>query len=231
MQRPDSLRLLIAPGVLLIVALGGPYRAAARDAATPRPLHDLTGRVQDGVMAPVAETPPPDTDGDGIPDDVDNCPFTPNPDQANSDFDPFGDACDNCPAFSNPDQADCDGDGVGDVCDNCDPNIDPNICRCQPQTAGDISISFKSDLGHGSGTLRWNTNYEYDLVGFNVLVFTSKGDRIRLNDALIPCLECVTGVGASYVYVIPKHKSGRYVFIEMFRQSPPSVIFGPALKE
>lgn len=37
---------------------------------------------------------PVDTDADGIPDDVDNCPDTPNPDQADSDGDGIGDACD-----------------------------------------------------------------------------------------------------------------------------------------
>ncbi len=35
-----------------------------------------------------------DADGDGIPNDVDNCPNTPNPDQADSDGDGTGDACD-----------------------------------------------------------------------------------------------------------------------------------------
>ncbi len=61
--------------------------------------------------------PPPDTDGDGIPDPSDNCPATPNTDQADSDEDGVGDACDNCPATPNTDQADSDEDGYGDVCD------------------------------------------------------------------------------------------------------------------
>jgi hypothetical protein len=34
-----------------------------------------------------------DLDGDGIPDDVDNCPLVPNPDQKDSNLDGIGDAC------------------------------------------------------------------------------------------------------------------------------------------
>lgn len=57
---------------------------------------------------PPCETP--DTDGDGVPDDVDNCPEVPN-DQADRDQDSFGDVCDNCPTVSNPAQ-------------------DPSLCAC-----------------------------------------------------------------------------------------------------
>ena len=45
-----------------------------------------------------------DSDHDGIDDDLDNCPFTPNPDQLDTDGDGVGDACDNCVATANPDQ-------------------------------------------------------------------------------------------------------------------------------
>ncbi len=36
----------------------------------------------------------PDSDSDGVPDDVDNCPTVSNPDQLDSDSDGIGDACD-----------------------------------------------------------------------------------------------------------------------------------------
>jgi len=90
----------------------------------------------------ISGPPPPDNDGDTIPDacdncpydpdndidddgicgDVDNCPFTPNPDQADDDRDGLGDACDNCVFTSNPGQPDNDADGQGDVCDFDDDN-------------------------------------------------------------------------------------------------------------
>jgi hypothetical protein len=47
---------------------------------------------------------------------ADNCPLTPNPDQADKDHDGLGDACDNCPAQANPDQADDDINGTGNAC-------------------------------------------------------------------------------------------------------------------
>jgi uncharacterized repeat protein (TIGR01451 family) len=53
-------------------------------------------------LPPVDSTPPPptDTDGDGIPDDLDNCP-----------------------AFSNPAQTDVNGNGVGDACNPPPPPL------------------------------------------------------------------------------------------------------------
>ncbi|SDR66197.1 thrombospondin type 3 repeat-containing protein [Christiangramia echinicola] len=74
-----------------------------------------------------------DSDGDGVNDDVDNCPNTANSDQADNDSDGMGDVCDadddddgildvndNCPFTDNPGQKDNDGDGMGDACDDDD---------------------------------------------------------------------------------------------------------------
>lgn len=95
-------------------------------------VHEKFLRKSDGIELPCVMLPGEDTDGDGIPDDLDNCAFTPN-DQADADGDGVGDACDNCPQTSNLDQTDMDFDGVGDACDNCpaDANSD------QADTDGD----------------------------------------------------------------------------------------------
>ena len=74
-----------------------------------------------------------DTDDDGVPDLVDNCPAFANPAQADLDGDALGDDCDNCPGAANPDQTDTDGDGPGDACDGCptDPEkTEPGVCGC-----------------------------------------------------------------------------------------------------
>jgi hypothetical protein len=73
---------------------------------------------------------PKDTDGDGVPDDSDNCPKNRNEDQKDIDGDKSGDVCDedrdgdgvpnstdNCPDTGPAEQDDKDNDGTGDVCD------------------------------------------------------------------------------------------------------------------
>ncbi|HTL31992.1 MAG TPA: thrombospondin type 3 repeat-containing protein [Kofleriaceae bacterium] len=59
-----------------------------------------------------------DGDGDGVADDNDNCPLTPNANQGDEDRDTIGDVCDNCPLISNPEQEVLgDTDPMGDLCD------------------------------------------------------------------------------------------------------------------
>lgn len=71
-----------------------------------------------------------DSDSDGVPDKIDNCPQIANQDQSDSNKNGVGDVCDdtdfdtiinsidNCPEHANFNQSDVDGDGIGDVCDD-----------------------------------------------------------------------------------------------------------------
>lgn len=74
-----------------------------------------------------------DIDGDGVLNEIDNCPLQANADQADSDNDGVGDVCDdltdsdgdgiandedNCPMIANENQTDSDNDGIGDACDS-----------------------------------------------------------------------------------------------------------------
>jgi hypothetical protein len=122
--------------------------------------------------------PPPamatnDEDGDGVPDDVDNCVAVPNPGQQDDDGDTVGNVCDNCPARWNEDQANHDTDGLGDACDSdkdgdnaqawdwdwsapgpdCDdlnPEVLPSSAACQTP-AHRIGLRLASESGSGAG--------------------------------------------------------------------------------
>jgi hypothetical protein len=80
----------------------------------------------------------PDRDGDGVPDDNDNCPDHADADQTDSDADGRGNACDNCPAAANTLQSDGDADAVGDVCDNCAQLRNPSQADSDRDGRGDV---------------------------------------------------------------------------------------------
>lgn len=107
----------------------------------------------------VIAAPPPDADGDGIDNALDNCPLDANPDQKDSDADGMGNACDpspdrnehagdqdgdhypnaadTCPLDPNPDQKDSDLDYIGDACDP-----DPGSPRTGRETAITVATTL-----------------------------------------------------------------------------------------
>ena len=110
-----------------------------------------------------------DDDSDSINDDVDNCPRTPNSDQANADDDSSGNLCDNdddndglpdtmeSEFGTNPLLADSDADGSSDDVDNCpltsnedqkNTDADPYGNACDEDDDGDgYSDIFELDSG------------------------------------------------------------------------------------
>ncbi len=105
------------------------------------------------IIAPPTDT---DTDDDGIPDDEDNCPLTPNPLQVDLDGDGVGDDCDNCPTTANADQLDLDGDGFGDDCDLC--KFDPDNDADGDSICGDTDICAATAIPESVPTDRLGTN-------------------------------------------------------------------------
>jgi hypothetical protein len=99
----------------------------------------------------------PDSDGDGVPDQLDNCPATFNPDQADTDQDHIGDACDSLNAAC--------GDGVRtegsyEVCDGSDALQCAGACLpscrcavCGVSSIGGIKDSVKVVAHNGMGLL------------------------------------------------------------------------------
>lgn len=120
-----------------------------------------------------------DKDEDGIINSLDNCPGTPNQDQADGDGDGIGDVCDicegvdnysdddlddipycydNCPEHENQNQANSDDDSFGDACDNC-PDIDNNgQSDADDDGIGDICDACTDTDNDGAGNPGYEAN-------------------------------------------------------------------------
>ena len=97
----------------------------------------------------------PDSDGDGVPDCRDLCPFVTDQGPDDSDHDGIGDICDLCPFHPDPAQhnldgdsqgdlcdADMDGDGIGNAGDNCPDVANPDQLDSDFDGRGNVCAGF-----------------------------------------------------------------------------------------
>ncbi len=114
---------------------------------------------------------PMDRDGDGIANDIDNCPDQANADQGDEDGDLIGDVCDPCPI--DPSSADPDGDGVAGI---CDPH---------PNTPGDKIVVF--DGFHRPLPKSWRLIGSAEQTGDDMVLTTVAGNHANA----VPPLDAV----------------------------------------
>ncbi|WP_223748714.1 lamin tail domain-containing protein [Myxococcus sp. XM-1-1-1] len=175
-----------------------------------------------------------DVDGDGIPDEVDNCPGVFNPVrpmdqgvQPDVDGDGVGDACDVCPfapgttECTRPDPNDTDGDGVPNASDNCPNTHNPDQADSDGDGKGDAcDLCPTPNPGDAACSLSIYTVKQPGPGGTSPWL----GQRVFVSNAT------VTGVGATgfFVQVNPLDQgyqgpdySGAFVFT---RTAPPSTV-------
>jgi hypothetical protein len=136
---------------------------------------DCDGEPDDGLSCAG-----PDSDGDGIEDEQDNCLDSENPDQADTDCDTVGDACDVCPGGD--DRVDNDNDGYPD-------------CKFPPLYQHLISAwkcgNNKVYIAHQQGNGGWHTicvNYNAVQAHVNHGDYIGQYNNSHCNNSLvIPC--------------------------------------------
>lgn len=105
-----------------------------------------------------------DTDGDGVGDVCDTCPF----DALNdADSDGFCADIDNCPPFFNPNQEDIDNNGIGDVCELCgDGIVDTDVGEeCEPNVPAFPPTCFDKGFADGVITTCDPVTCQWDITG------------------------------------------------------------------
>ena len=162
-----------------------------------------------------------DTDGDGIPDAMDNCPSVFNPirpmdngTQPDTDGDGQGDACDPCPLDANSTTCsggnpnDRDNDGVANSADNCPDVANPDQTDTDGDGKGDACDACPNDANPGD-------------AGCPETIYAIKSGQVATGVNVHVSNALVTGVGTNGFFVQVKEgdmgysgpdNSGLFVF-------------------
>jgi len=157
-----------------------------------------TGMAAPHVMESTTWTVP-DSDGDGVPDSVDNCPDDANPLQENNDGDGQGDVCDpdddndglsdteEAGIGSDPLLADTDGDGITDY----DETLYDTVPGYNPATDTDPTSNNTDADAYLDGVDPIPLLYNYD--DGNLAPYGSPDTQVNTGDFLV-CLELLVGL-------------------------------------
>jgi hypothetical protein len=113
--------VVVYPGASGSLALRLLAQGTAQDQVVSEGTAKVTLRAGRQTTAAITLKGPsrgPDGDGDGVPDDIDNCPLEPNPQQRDSDGDGQPDGCGGADAGAGDGGADAGGPPVGAACSN-----------------------------------------------------------------------------------------------------------------
>ena len=107
--------------------------------------------------------------------------------------------------------------GIGGQRTPCTGSTGLSVLLQQPvdQRIIDARFEIRREPESGSGAVSWRTTHESTVTGFNVLRIAGHGEREILNASPIPCSACTTGDGATYEHLLPRHRGGTHLFIEM----------------
>jgi OmpA-OmpF porin, OOP family len=117
------------PTASTVFAINGANAPSPNEQALAKACAGTAGKPNQPPFCVNVPPPPVDSDGDGIPDESDQCPFDPNNAcTVDSDGDGIPDAMDPCPFDpSNTCPKDSDNDGIPDSSDPC-PTDPTNAC-------------------------------------------------------------------------------------------------------